>query len=97
MCMVGECLEIYVLIFDETGPRIPLWTAPASDLTSWTFLGALWEPAMSMFSKKNKRKPYSSRRHMLTLSLLCIKTPPSVQCCLPGHMASILRSLVSFI
>lgn len=26
------------------GPRIPLWTAPASDLTSWTFLGALWEP-----------------------------------------------------
>ena len=25
------------------GPRIPLWTAPASDLTSWTFLGALWE------------------------------------------------------
>ena len=27
------------------GPRIPLWTAPKSDLTSWTFLGALWEPA----------------------------------------------------
>lgn len=27
------------------GPRIPLWTAPASDLTSWTFQGALWEPA----------------------------------------------------
>lgn len=27
------------------GPRMPLWTAPASDLTSWTFLGALWEPA----------------------------------------------------
>ena len=26
------------------GPRIPLWTAPASDLTNWTFLGALWEP-----------------------------------------------------
>ncbi|KAK5114374.1 hypothetical protein LTR62_002627 [Meristemomyces frigidus] len=26
------------------GPRIPLWTAPSSDLTSWTFLGALWEP-----------------------------------------------------
>ena len=26
------------------GPRIPLWTAPASDLTKWTFLGALWEP-----------------------------------------------------
>ena len=26
------------------GPRIPLWTAPASDLTSWSFLGALWEP-----------------------------------------------------
>nr|POE99340.1 fructan 6-exohydrolase [Quercus suber] len=27
------------------GPRIPFWTAPASDLTSWKFLGALWEPA----------------------------------------------------
>ncbi|KAK3720612.1 hypothetical protein LTR37_003661 [Vermiconidia calcicola] len=26
------------------GPRIPLWSAPASDLTDWTFLGALWEP-----------------------------------------------------
>ena len=26
------------------GPRIPLWTAPKSDLTKWTFLGALWEP-----------------------------------------------------
>lgn len=27
------------------GPRMPLWTAPASDLTKWEFLGALWEPA----------------------------------------------------
>lgn len=27
------------------GPRIPLWSAPMSDLTDWTFLGALWEPA----------------------------------------------------
>lgn len=27
------------------GPRIPLYAAPASDLTNWTFLGALWEPA----------------------------------------------------
>ena len=26
------------------GPRIPLWAAPANDLTEWTFLGALWEP-----------------------------------------------------
>ncbi|KAJ5621958.1 hypothetical protein N7528_005190 [Penicillium herquei] len=26
------------------GPRMPLYGAPASDLTSWTFLGALWEP-----------------------------------------------------
>ncbi|WPH04191.1 glycoside hydrolase family 32 protein [Acrodontium crateriforme] len=26
------------------GPRMPFWTAPASDLTKWTFLGALWEP-----------------------------------------------------
>ena len=27
------------------GPRIPLYSAPASNLTDWTFLGALWEPA----------------------------------------------------
>ena len=27
------------------GPRIPLWSAPATDLTDWTFEGALWEPA----------------------------------------------------
>ncbi|CAP86472.1 hypothetical protein E8E15_004602 [Penicillium rubens] len=27
------------------GPRMPLYSAPASDLTNWTFLGALWEPA----------------------------------------------------
>ncbi|TDZ40362.1 Levanase [Colletotrichum sidae] len=27
------------------GPRIPLYSAPASNLTEWTFLGALWEPA----------------------------------------------------
>lgn len=27
------------------GPRIPVWSAPASDLTNWTFLGALWESA----------------------------------------------------
>ncbi|KAH9427841.1 hypothetical protein MCOR02_011340 [Pyricularia oryzae] len=27
------------------GPRMPLYTAPASNLTDWKFLGALWEPA----------------------------------------------------
>lgn len=27
------------------GPRMPLYSAPASDLTDWTFLGSLWEPA----------------------------------------------------
>ncbi|RPA89621.1 Arabinanase/levansucrase/invertase [Choiromyces venosus 120613-1] len=26
------------------GPRIPFYSAPASNLTQWTFLGALWEP-----------------------------------------------------
>lgn len=29
------------------GPRMPLYRAPASDLTNWTFLGALWEPEMN--------------------------------------------------
>lgn len=28
----------------EVGPRIPLFSADAKDLTSWTFEGALWEP-----------------------------------------------------
>lgn len=28
----------------DIGPRMPLYSAPASDLTNWTFLGALWEP-----------------------------------------------------
>lgn len=27
------------------GPRMPLWTAPANNLTDWSFLGAIWEPA----------------------------------------------------
>lgn len=27
------------------GPRMPLYSAPASNLANWTFLGALWEPA----------------------------------------------------
>ena len=27
------------------GPRMPLYSAPAADLTNWTFLGALWEPS----------------------------------------------------
>lgn len=26
------------------GGRIPFYSAPASNLTDWTFLGALWEP-----------------------------------------------------
>ncbi|PWW72270.1 Glycoside Hydrolase Family 32 protein [Tuber magnatum] len=26
------------------GPRIPFYSAPARNLTQWTFLGALWEP-----------------------------------------------------
>jgi beta-fructofuranosidase len=29
----------------DVGPRIPLYTAPSSNLTDWTYLGALWEPA----------------------------------------------------
>ncbi|KAF8470758.1 glycosyl hydrolase [Kalaharituber pfeilii] len=29
------------------GPRMPLYSAPATDLTKWTFLGALWEPGLN--------------------------------------------------
>jgi beta-fructofuranosidase len=28
----------------DVGSRIPFYSAPASNLTDWTFLGALWEP-----------------------------------------------------
>ncbi|KAF7719133.1 Beta-fructofuranosidase [Penicillium ucsense] len=31
----------------EVGPRMPLYKAPASDLTNWTFLGSLFEPKMN--------------------------------------------------
>jgi len=31
----------------DVGPRIPLYSAKKSDLTKWTFLGALWEPKMN--------------------------------------------------
>ena len=31
----------------EVGPRIPLFSAKATDLTNWTFLGALWEPPIN--------------------------------------------------
>ncbi len=33
---------------DGGGGRIPLYSAPASNLTDWTFLGALWEPGQNM-------------------------------------------------
>ncbi|KAF2738020.1 Arabinanase/levansucrase/invertase [Polyplosphaeria fusca] len=29
----------------QVGPRIPFYSAPATNLTDWTYLGALWEPA----------------------------------------------------
>ena len=31
----------------NVGPRMPLYSAPARDLTNWTFLGALWEPQIN--------------------------------------------------
>ena len=38
----------YYVVFGSgikaVGPRMPLYSAPASNLTDWTFLGALWEP-----------------------------------------------------
>ena len=29
------------------GPRLPFYSAPVSNLTKWTFQGALWEPRMN--------------------------------------------------
>lgn len=47
--LLGQTDPHYYAVFGSgikgVGPRIPLWSAPASNLTSWTFLGALWEPA----------------------------------------------------
>ncbi|KAF1352343.1 glycoside hydrolase family 32 protein [Delphinella strobiligena] len=47
--ILGQGEPHYYAVFGSgikgVGPRMPLWTAPASNLTDWTFLGALWEPA----------------------------------------------------
>lgn len=47
--VLGQAEPHYYAVFGSgikgVGPRIPLWSAPMSDLTNWTFLGALWEPA----------------------------------------------------
>lgn len=47
--LLGQDEAHYYAVFGSgikgVGPRMPLWSAPASDLTDWTFLGALWEPA----------------------------------------------------
>lgn len=47
--LLGQKEPHYYAIFGSgikgVGPRMPFYSAPASDLTSWTFLGALWEPA----------------------------------------------------
>lgn len=47
--LLGQSEPHYYTVFGSgikgVGPRMPLWSAPASDLTKWTFLGALWEPA----------------------------------------------------
>lgn len=46
--LLGNDEPHYYAVFGSgikgVGPRIPFWSAPASDLTEWTFLGALWEP-----------------------------------------------------
>ncbi|KAF2177417.1 glycoside hydrolase family 32 protein [Zopfia rhizophila CBS 207.26] len=45
---LGQLEPHYYAVFGsgikDVGPRIPLYSAPANDLTNWTFLGALWEP-----------------------------------------------------
>lgn len=43
--LLGMSEPHYYAVFGSgikgVGPRMPLWTAPASDLTSWSWLGAL--------------------------------------------------------
>ncbi|KAK5160813.1 hypothetical protein LTR04_004547 [Oleoguttula sp. CCFEE 6159] len=47
--LLGQVEPHYYAVFGSgikgVGPRIPFYSAPASNLTNWTFLGALWEPA----------------------------------------------------
>ncbi|GAB7357282.1 hypothetical protein MBLNU459_g8251t1 [Dothideomycetes sp. NU459] len=47
--VLGQSEPHYYAVFGSgikgVGPRMPLWSAPASNLANWTFLGALWEPA----------------------------------------------------
>ncbi|KAL1301729.1 hypothetical protein AAFC00_005933 [Neodothiora populina] len=47
--LLGQEEPHYYAVFGSgikgDGPRIPLWSAPQSNLANWTFLGSLWEPA----------------------------------------------------
>jgi beta-fructofuranosidase len=47
--LLGQSEPHYYTVFGsgikEAGPRIPFYSAPATNLTDWTYLGALWEPA----------------------------------------------------
>lgn len=47
--ILGQSEPHYYAVFGSgikgVGPRIPFYSAPATNLTDWTFLGALWEPA----------------------------------------------------
>lgn len=46
--LLGQSQPHYYMVLGSgikgVGPRMPLYSAPEHDLTSWTFLGALWEP-----------------------------------------------------
>jgi len=46
--LLGQSEPHYYMVLGSgikgVGPRMPLYSAPTHDLTSWTFLGALWEP-----------------------------------------------------
>lgn len=47
--ILGQSEPHYYAVFGSgikgVGPRVPFYSAPANDLTNWTFLGALWEPS----------------------------------------------------
>jgi len=46
--LLGKTEPHYYAVFGSgikgEGPRLPFYSAPARDLTNWTFLGPLWEP-----------------------------------------------------
>jgi len=71
------------------GPRMPLYSAPASNLTDWTFLGALWEPAdNTTFSTYEKSGSYGFNFEVYVKSLFKCRVDMLTYCVAPDSSPS---------